>query len=118
MHPGRLSMSQIQQLDPQSKQELVLSAATTAGALAPFASRAITSRPTSWSVLGVCAPETSARPDPQHVGIQKSECYCIWYRDRRQSGQNRSATQAPSHTVVLPHRVSGWGVGARMRPIS
>ena len=45
--------------------------------------------------LGACAPENSARSNPQHVGGQLSNCYRIWYQDHRKSGQNRSAAQAP-----------------------
>ncbi len=46
--------------------------------------------------LGVCAPEDSARSNLQHVGVQLSNCYRIWYQDRRKPGQNRrSAAQAP-----------------------
>ena len=58
--------------------------------------------------LGVCAPEDSARSNPQYVGVQLSNCYRIWYQDRRKPGQNRSAAQAPSTSaapvVSPPHR--------------
>ena len=46
--------------------------------------------------LGACAPENSARSNPQHVGGWLYNCYRIWYQDRRKPGQNRSAAQAPS----------------------
>ena len=64
--------------------------------------------------LGVCAPEDSARSNPQHVGVQLSNCYRIWYQDRRKPGQNRSAAQAPSPRLQSGHRrIGGDGRGHR-----
>ena len=69
------------------------------------------------ATLGVCAPEDSARSNPQHVGVQLSNCYRIWYQDRRKPGQNRSAAQAPRWTYVSePIANDIWCAGSRAYP--
>ena len=65
--------------------------------------------------LGVCAPEDSARSNPQHVGVQLSNCYRIWYQDRRKPGQNRSPAQAPRGRVRSRRGVFRADRSARIR---